>query len=69
MKLKDTFVFEMFSSEMWTLEELSSTMHVPQGLLRKRLAFWVNHGVLKEDTADNYVVIERQKGAKGGVQG
>ena len=53
------------STERWTLDELSSTMHVPHGLLRRRLAFWVSHGVLKEETTDNYVVIERQKGVRG----
>ena len=48
--------------ERWTLEELSSVMHAPPGLLRRRLGFWISQGVLKEETSDTYVVVEKQKG-------
>lgn len=37
-------------------------MQVTPGTLRKRLAFWVNQGVLKEDGHTAYVVVEKQKG-------
>lgn len=48
--------------ERWTLEELSGVMHVPPGLLRRRLGFWISQGVLKEETSDTFVVVEKQKG-------
>ena len=37
-------------------------MQVTPATLRKRLAFWVNQGVLKEDGHDTFVVVEKQKG-------
>lgn len=49
-------------SERWTLEELSGVMHVPPGLLRRRLGFWISQGVLKEESSDTFVVVEKQKG-------
>ena len=48
--------------ERWTLEELSGVMHVPPGILRRRLGFWISQGVLKEETSDTFVVVEKQKG-------
>lgn len=49
-------------AERWTVEELSSVMHVPPGLLRRRLGFWVSQGVLKEESTDTFIVMEKQKG-------
>ena len=49
-------------SERWTIEELSGVMHVPPGLLRRRLGFWVSQGVLKEESTDTFIVVEKQKG-------
>lgn len=37
-------------------------MHVPPGLLRRRLGFWISQGVLKEESSETYVVVEKQKG-------
>lgn len=48
--------------ERWTLEELSGVMHVPPGLLRRRLGFWISQGVLKEESTDTFTVVEKQKG-------
>ena len=48
--------------ERWTLEELSGVMHVPPGLLRRRLGFWTSQGVLKEESTDTFTVVEKQKG-------
>lgn len=48
--------------EHWTLEELSGVMHVPPGLLRRRLGFWISQGVLKEESTDTFTVVEKQKG-------
>lgn len=37
-------------------------MHVPPGLLRRRLGFWISQGVLKEESTDTFTVVEKQKG-------
>lgn len=56
------FACHFIFSDRWTLEELSSVMHVPPGLLKRRLGFWISQGVLKEESTDTFVVVEKQKG-------
>lgn len=61
--LKQECCFDMLTlAERWTVEELSGVMHVPPGLLRRRLGFWVSQGVLKEESTDTFIVMEKQKG-------
>ena len=38
-------------------------MQVPSGLLRRRLTFWVSHGVIKEEGNDSFIVVEKQQGS------
>ena len=56
------FAYHFIFSDRWTLEDLSSVMHVPPGLLKRRLGFWISQGVLKEESTDIFVVVEKQKG-------
>ena len=53
----------MILVEIWPLEELSAAMHVPPGMLRRRLGFWVSQGVLKEEASDTFVIVENHKGS------
>lgn len=57
-----TAIMHFQEKERWTVEELSGIMHVPPGLLRRRLGFWVSQGVLKEESTDTFIVMEKQKG-------
>ncbi|XP_032228390.1 anaphase-promoting complex subunit 2 isoform X2 [Nematostella vectensis] len=57
-----TAIWHFQEKERWQLDELSSVMHVTPGTLRRRLAFWVSQGVLREESPDTYIVMERQKG-------
>nr|XP_058951089.1 anaphase-promoting complex subunit 2-like isoform X1 [Pocillopora verrucosa] len=57
-----TAIMHFQEKERWTVEELSGVMHVPPGLLRRRLGFWVSQGVLKEESTDTFIVMEKQKG-------
>ncbi|KAL9988810.1 hypothetical protein ACROYT_G003298 [Oculina patagonica] len=57
-----TAIIHFQEKERWTLEELSGVMHVPPGLLRRRLGFWISQGVLKEESTDTFIVVEKQKG-------
>ncbi|KAK3727174.1 hypothetical protein QZH41_015192, partial [Actinostola sp. cb2023] len=59
-----TAIWHFQEKDRWHVDELSSVMQITPGTLRKRLAFWVNQGVLKEDGHDAYVVVEKQKGNK-----
>ncbi|XP_068695380.1 anaphase-promoting complex subunit 2-like isoform X3 [Montipora foliosa] len=57
-----TALMHFQDKERWSLEELSGVMQAPPGLLRRRLGFWISQGVLKEESSDTFVVVERQKG-------
>ncbi len=46
----------------WSVEELSSVMHMPTAAIRRKIAFWQSHGVLKEETTDTFLLVEEHKG-------
>ncbi|MEQ2211602.1 hypothetical protein XENOCAPTIV_009005, partial [Xenoophorus captivus] len=45
-------------SGSWTLEELSLKLGVPKELVHRKLALWQQHGVLREEAAGRYSVLE-----------
>ncbi|XP_028664582.2 anaphase-promoting complex subunit 2 [Erpetoichthys calabaricus] len=45
----------------WTLEELSDALKVPSTMLRRKMAFWQQQGVLREESPGVYVVIEEMQ--------
>ncbi|CAI5787350.1 anaphase-promoting complex subunit 2 [Podarcis lilfordi] len=42
----------------WTLEELSAALHCPPALLRRKLALWLQQGVLREEAPGTFAVVE-----------
>lgn len=42
------------------MDALSREIQMTQSLLRKRLAFWVSHGVVQEKATDTFTVVEEQ---------
>uniref|UniRef100_A0AAY4CIS9 Anaphase-promoting complex subunit 2 n=2 Tax=Denticeps clupeoides TaxID=299321 RepID=A0AAY4CIS9_9TELE len=42
----------------WTLEELSGALGVPQEMVRRKLALWQQHGVVREGPGGRYSVLE-----------
>nr|XP_055056971.1 anaphase-promoting complex subunit 2 [Misgurnus anguillicaudatus]XP_055056972.1 anaphase-promoting complex subunit 2 [Misgurnus anguillicaudatus] len=42
----------------WTLEELSGVLGMPQEIVRRKLAFWQQQGVLREEAGGRYTVQE-----------
>ncbi|XP_065836636.1 anaphase-promoting complex subunit 2-like [Oscarella lobularis] len=44
--------------DSWKVEDLSKRIEMTPGLLEKRLAFWINKGVLKKDADGTYYVVE-----------
>ena len=48
----------------WSLEELSSTMHMSSSMLRRCLGYWLGQGVLKQESQDVYVVLEKNRGGQ-----
>ncbi|XP_068104761.1 anaphase-promoting complex subunit 2 [Hyperolius riggenbachi] len=45
----------------WTLEDLSETLKVPVASLRRKITFWLQQGVLREDTTGTFTVIEEEQ--------
>ncbi|XP_028910133.1 anaphase-promoting complex subunit 2 isoform X1 [Ornithorhynchus anatinus] len=50
--------FENKSS--WALEELSEVLKVPTASLRRKMALWLQQGVLREDPAGTFSVVEEE---------
>ena len=44
----------------WTVEELSGATHMPAHALRRKIAFWQSHGLLKEESVDVFLLMEDQ---------
>ncbi|XP_006001484.1 anaphase-promoting complex subunit 2 [Latimeria chalumnae] len=45
----------------WTLDELSEVLKVPVPSLRRKMALWLQHGVLREDPSGTFTVIEEEQ--------
>ena len=57
-----------FVSERWTVHELSSKLGIPVAAVRRKVALWQSHGVLREDGPDTLVLVDKASGASGGHQ-
>ena len=44
----------------WSVEELSGATHMPAHALRRKIAFWQSHGLLKEESTDVFLLMEDQ---------
>ena len=44
------------------MEELSSVMHMPTSGVRRKMALWQSHGLLREETTDTFVLSEDSRG-------
>ncbi|KAF7241088.1 Anaphase-promoting complex subunit 2 [Varanus komodoensis] len=49
------------SKGTWTLEELSEALKVPVASLRRRMALWLQQGVLREEPPGTFTVIEEEQ--------
>ncbi|KAK1333947.1 hypothetical protein QTO34_004945 [Cnephaeus nilssonii] len=45
----------------WTLEALSKAVKMPVALLRRRMAVWLQQGVLREEPAGTFSVVEEER--------
>ncbi|XP_063702469.1 anaphase-promoting complex subunit 2 [Culicoides brevitarsis] len=53
-----TIILHFETQREWTLEKLSSTMNVPQSILRKRIVFWQSQGLIRETRDGVFVLVE-----------
>lgn len=58
-----TIVSHFEHKARWTIDELSSVMHVPSSALRRKITYWQSQGVLHEESKDCFVLIEELKGS------
>ena len=47
------------------MDELSGVTHMPAHALRRKIAFWQSHGLLKEESSDSFLLMEEQPGHGG----
>lgn len=45
----------------WTVNELSAEMQMQASVLRRKITFWQNHGILHEEENDVFELMEDQK--------
>uniref|UniRef100_A0A0A9Y699 Anaphase-promoting complex subunit 2 n=1 Tax=Lygus hesperus TaxID=30085 RepID=A0A0A9Y699_LYGHE len=48
--------------DQWTIDELSSVLHIPPTVLRRRIAYWQSQGLLKEVATDTFLLVEESSG-------
>jgi AraC-like DNA-binding protein len=63
-QLQLKMLFALFLAARWSLEELSSAMHMSSSMLRRCLGYWLGQGVLKQESQDVYVVLEKNRGGQ-----
>lgn len=45
----------------WNIESLSRVLKAQPSVIRKHVGFWVSHGLLKEQSTDEYTLVQEQK--------
>ncbi|XP_062517010.1 anaphase-promoting complex subunit 2-like [Corticium candelabrum] len=56
-----TVLMAFQNQSSWSVDALSREVQMTQSLLAKRLAFWVGHGVLREDMTSTFSIVEKQQ--------
>ncbi|XP_078603825.1 anaphase-promoting complex subunit 2-like isoform X2 [Branchiostoma floridae x Branchiostoma japonicum] len=62
-----TIIMHFQDKERWTLDELSTAMQVPSSVLRRRITFWQNYGLIRENPPGTYVLLEEGADHHGDV--
>ncbi|CAH1272684.1 ANAPC2 [Branchiostoma lanceolatum] len=62
-----TIIMHFQDKERWTLDELSTAMQVPSSVLRRRITFWQNYGLIRENPPGSYVLLEEGADHHGDV--
>ncbi|KAK2189465.1 hypothetical protein NP493_106g06023 [Ridgeia piscesae] len=60
-----TILWHFQQKARWTVDELSGVTHMPAHALRRKIAFWQSHGLLKEESSDSFLLMEEQPGHGG----
>lgn len=52
--------------EQWSLADLSAALKLPGSVLRKRIALWQTHGIIREQSGDMFVLVQFGSGDLSG---
>ncbi|XP_015795059.1 anaphase-promoting complex subunit 2-like [Tetranychus urticae] len=53
-------IWQFQEKESWNLSELSQSLSVSTALLRRKISFWQNKGIIRELSGDRFVLIDNQ---------
>ncbi|CAG8484281.1 10891_t:CDS:10 [Ambispora leptoticha] len=62
-----TIIYHFQMQEVWWLKALAKEMHMEPAKLRKKMPFWVDHGVLKMIETDKWKLLEKSEGSSAGA--
>lgn len=62
-----TVIYLFQDKARWTLDELSGATHVSGTMLRRKLALWQGHGLLREDSPGVFTLCEEGQGGPSGT--
>lgn len=63
-----TIIWHFESRPRWTVKELASTAQMSAHDVRRRIAFWQNQRLLREESSDSFVLVEDEvTGPSGGM--
>lgn len=62
-----TILWHFQEKPRWTINELSAEMQMQSSVLRRKITFWQNHGILHEEENDIFELMEDQKKNKDSV--
>lgn len=55
-----TILMHFQDKNVWKLDELSHTMHVPPTVLRRKIGFWQSHRIIAETSQDSFCLVEEE---------
>ncbi|RWS23068.1 anaphase-promoting complex subunit 2-like isoform X2, partial [Leptotrombidium deliense] len=53
-----SIIWQFQEKKSWLISELSQAISVPTQILRRKISFWQNKGILKEVKSDKFVLVE-----------
>ncbi|XP_053208233.1 LOW QUALITY PROTEIN: anaphase-promoting complex subunit 2-like [Panonychus citri] len=53
-------IWQFQEKESWNLSELSQSLSVSTALLRRKISFWQNKGIIKEISSDRFILVTNQ---------
>ncbi|EDV22414.1 uncharacterized protein TRIADDRAFT_28922, partial [Trichoplax adhaerens] len=56
--LQASIIYLFQEKVQWTIEEISEELQVSSTILRRKISYWINQGLLKETPVDSYNLVE-----------